>query len=288
MDKLSALYASPSSPSPPPTTPGASIRSKRSTCVKALVLDAVPAGTRQHATTADAVYVPREALKPLGGLQSGCWVDLSYDTCQQCSRAVRVQVVAVAGELSVASSSCKHTETEAAGGVVVGISPLTAHNLGLMQQLGPFSADASATSAAAAAAVVAPLFDLQLQPVDVYAQPPQQQQKQQQQQGSVVVVAPSHTAQSVVICKVGQPLVTPLAGLTGASINTNNNTGSSGSTPASAADGQQQQEGGVENTNNNSSSSRGESGGGGDSQQQSGDGDELLELLQTHFTQRTR
>jgi hypothetical protein len=171
----------------------------------------------------------------------------------------------------------------------VGLSPLLAHNLGLLHQLQHFSnthggQNHTPEGHRSAAKPVGALHKLHLQVVQ-----PAVPQQQQQQQPSV-----DQTARSVVICKVGQPLVTAFTGST--PYNSSDSRGNGQAEPTAA-----NPDSSLEPDKHNSSSSSGSSGsstaqvgssrdqlGRGASDPDGDEGDELLQLLQAHFTQHTR
>lgn len=207
--------------------------------VHAIVLDTPPLGLNTTAYTAPAAYLPQSQLQHLR-LSDGDAVLLMHAVgpgalgrnATSVCRTARVQLVAVpdaAWQAAAAPCRCSSNSSSrdgifssqaAAACTTIGLSPLTAHNLGLLHQLQPFLAgegpgqggfsneassgpDAGPTSASSALRRTA-CFVLQLEPAEVPAlTPPPQQQ--------LSVAGP--IAESVTICKVGQPLVTPLSGL---------------------------------------------------------------------------
>lgn len=272
-DRLSALYTNHSMTS--------NAHSITTTAVPvdvlAAVLDTVPAGVGSQWATADAVYVPRSTLQALS-LKEGSWVLLAHhiSSSSRQQRAVRAQVVSPQGAWCPAAAG----STSSPDAVAVGISPLLAHNLGLLHQLSAFSGDAAAAKGCCSNSQQQQDagYLLQLQPVQQHQQQHQQHQQHQQQQQQQQV------AQSVTICKVGQPLVSPVAGVPApASTSSSSSVPPSGTQEASAAaDGQPL-------VGHSSSSGQQQQGSSvGSSADPEGDGEELLQLLQAHFTQHTR
>lgn len=280
-NKLGALYASVPYPKPAKALKQQAVSDTKHT-VHAAVLEVVPPGINSRSATADAVFVSAVTLKTLQ-LHEGCWVDITHNCSSRagasCSRTVRAQVVCPAApwDLSAAAISSQTSScSSSSSNVCVGLSPLLAHNLGLLHQLRPFcEAGANSSSSnnnsmpgSAPVATTAAVWQLQLEVVQDSAGPPQGQQ-----------LVAEQVANSVVICKVGQPLMDPLAGI---------------SAPSTHSSGDEAQDKSVEQGNGQVGAAEqeqpGSSSGGQPAVRPDPDPDEdqLLELLQAYFTQHTR
>lgn len=279
-NRVSALYSSSSlnqrhQPSQGPTKP-----TQATFAVHAVVTGAVPAGTRAQQATADVVYVLSRDFKQLQ-CQEGCWVLLTSKSTGRCVRAVALPAV-------FDSSACHHHNatsiTHCSHIPCVAISPLLAHNLGIFHQLGPFSTPASQANSEQVSPGVC--FELQLKLLQHLGQtgPKHQQQQQQPQTQKVLAdIEAQCIARSVAICKVGQPFVSPLAGLGG--------TGKASTVPK--ADSLDQ--GGPAADTGQQQSSEGEghsqSGGGellGNASISPAGSDTLMDTLQAHFLHHPR
>jgi len=277
-DKLGALYSSAPIQKSATHFQKQAVDSKHT--VHAAVLEVVPPGIGSSSATADAVFVSSVTLKNLQ-LHEGCWVDITH-TCSSragasCSRTVRAQVVCPAApwDLPAAASNTQASSCSSSSSkLCVGLSPLLAHNLGLLHQLRPFC-EAGATSSsgrvpgsAPVATTTAAVWQFQLEVVQDSAGPSQGQQ-----------LVAEQVAKSVVICKVGQPLMEPLAGI------------SARSPHSSGAEAQDKP---MEQGNGQAGAAEQEQPGSSSGAQPAGrpdpdpDEDQLLELLQAYFTQHTR
>lgn len=275
LNKLEQLYSHP-----------APISSPRIHAVKAAVLDApiVTAGTDNE----DVVYIASAVLDRL---------------CPACCTLVDLVNAHVASSMCLARKTVRAKLVPLADPPVPGsftavaIPPVLAHNLGLMYQLQPFmtadgpSGDQDSSNSSHAAPLhqqpqrsthIPVLYPLQLIPVLDGAQ-----------STTTVSAANNHlrdrsssravcVAQSVTICKVTQPVVTPF-GAAGKTSSSSSSSGSgSGNTkhaqdhtgPANstATDGLQDGEAAAEASTSSSSS----------------DSKELLQQLQRHFTRQRR
>jgi hypothetical protein len=245
--------------------------------VCALVLDAPPPGN----STSDAAYVCSAHLQHLG-LSDGALVDLTATASgSMYTRTVRVQLLgAVVPPDAPSWHAAVGSDSQEGAACLVGVSPLTAHNLGLLHQLQPFLQQAGAAGGARDAPAATPAGMLQLRPAADSATAAAG--LQQRVQGVRVAVAGS-----VVIRKVGQPLVTPLSGLPVAATAAGSTGRSEQQQPsgpeAAAAAAAGSSEGGAADGTPAAREDTAAPGGG-----SSADSDELLEQLQKHFTQRCR
>lgn len=265
-------------------SPPAAVSSPKVHSVKAAVLDIPIAAS--SADTEDVVYIAQAVLERL--CPTCCtWVDLTnthaWSSSGERKRNVRVKLVPV-------------PEPPIPGSVTaVGIPPMVAHNLGLTYQLQPFMTTGSAGSGLNNTWTANPtehqhqsychtptLYPLQLRPVaeDSHSTTTVSATSRPKDHSSSRTV---RVAQSVTICKVAQPVVTPFVAAT-----------------SSRRDSSLSSNGNSSRQQGTDSAGTAEGGGGGGmgeagqldeaaatSRSNSND-DELLQQLQNHFTRQRR